>query len=83
MKTQKIHIDAIRGHAKMSTDELQAYLHARRSGHVHQDKSKVISRKAKYKDSWQTTDSSVVCFYFKETINVTIHTTNMDCFSKF
>jgi len=51
MKTQKIHIDAIRGHAKMSTDELQSYLHARRSGHVHQDKSKVISRKAKYKNS--------------------------------
>lgn len=49
MKTQKIHIEGIRGHAKMSSVELQAYLHARRSGHVHTDKSKRISRKTKYK----------------------------------
>ena len=49
MKTQKIHIEGIRGHAKMSDTELQAYLHARRSGHVHTDKSKTIPRKTKYR----------------------------------
>lgn len=48
MKTQKIHIDGIRGHAKMPAEELQAYLHARRSGHIHTDKSKIISRKQKH-----------------------------------
>lgn len=33
---------------KLDPDELQAYLHARRSGHVHTDKTKVIPRKRKY-----------------------------------
>lgn len=50
MKTQKIHIDAIRGHVKMSPNELQAYLHARKSGHVHKDKTKIIDRKVKYQN---------------------------------
>lgn len=49
MKKEIIHIDAIRGHQKMTSEELQAHLVHRRSGHVHEDKSKRIDRKQKYK----------------------------------
>lgn len=38
-----------KGYKKLDSEELQAYLHARRSGHVHKDKSKIIARKQKYK----------------------------------
>lgn len=47
-KKHVIHIDAIRGHQKMSPDELQAFMHAKKSGHVHLNKSKIIDRKKKY-----------------------------------
>lgn len=46
-KKHVIHIDAIRGHQKMSPDELQAFMHAKKSGHVHLNKSKIIDRKKK------------------------------------
>lgn len=35
-------------HIKLSSDELVAYLHAKKSGHIHKDKSKTIQRKLKY-----------------------------------
>lgn len=38
-----------KSYKKLDSEELQAYLHARRSGHVHTDKTKIISRKRKYK----------------------------------
>lgn len=48
-KTKEIiHIEARQGHHKMTPEELQAHLVARRSGHIHTDKSKQISRKQKY-----------------------------------
>lgn len=37
------------GHYKMTPEEVQALLVARKGGHVHQDKRKQIDRKRKYK----------------------------------
>lgn len=49
MDKQIIHIEGLRGHQKMTPEELQARLVHRRSGHVHSDKKKQIERKRKYK----------------------------------
>lgn len=37
------------GHYKMTPEEVQALLTARKGGHVHKDKRKQIDRKRKYK----------------------------------
>ena len=49
MQKQTIIIPGIRGHIKMTPEELQAHLVNRKGGHVHANKKKQLDRKRKYK----------------------------------
>lgn len=45
-----LHLSVRPGHTKMTNEELQLHLQARRGGHIHRDKSKTIARKQKYRN---------------------------------